>query len=138
MVCFGYYPNWSVQFVNGDARYVGYDEPDQYFAGHFYWFSKDNAWDWHPSDNAAPANDNSYNMSAWIEKAECRDVVLNATMPYSAQVYLPQGDMVSGCCRKLKPGEAIIGRHGVPPADAGPNVSAPAPQQQRQMRQGDQ
>src|SRR4051794_39548205 len=37
MVCFGYYPSWSVQFINGEARYLGDNEPDRYFRGNFYW-----------------------------------------------------------------------------------------------------
>ena len=46
--------------------------------------------------------------------------------PYSAEVYLPQGDMVSGCCRKLKPGEAVIGPHGAPQNAAAQGTTAPA------------
>ncbi len=45
MVCFGYYPDWSVQFVNGEARYLADNEPDQYFLGDFYWVPDENAWD---------------------------------------------------------------------------------------------
>ena len=32
--------------------------------------------------------------------------------------------MVSGCCRKLKPGEAVVGKHGLQQTAAAPNVPA--------------
>ena len=130
MVCFGYYPRWSVQFTNGEARYVGFNESDRYFDGEFYWIQDENAWEWR-AGNQVP--NGHYGLSATIEKAACHDPIQKTSNPYSAQVYLPQGDMVSGCCRKLKPGEAVIGHHGVPPtAAAAPSTSAaaaaPAPQ----------
>ena len=40
MVCFGYGPKWSVQFTNGEARYLGMNQPDQAFLGDFYWVSE--------------------------------------------------------------------------------------------------
>ncbi len=55
-----------------------------------------------------------YALSATIQKTSCTDPERKETFPYSAQVNLPQGDMVSGCCRKLKPGEAPVGPHGLP------------------------
>jgi len=126
MVCFGYYPRWSVQFVNGEARYVGYNEPDRYFDGDFYWVSDENAWEWHRPNGLTSASGN-YGLSATIEKASCHDPVQKATDPYSAEIYLPEGDMVSGCCRKLKPGEAVIGRHGAPSTAVSPNPPPPPP-----------
>ncbi len=125
MVCFGYYPNWSVQFTNGEARYLGYNENDRYFEGDFYCVPADNAWEWHRA-NGLPTANGSYGLSATIEKTTCHDPVQKTTNPYSAQVYLPQGDMVSGCCRKLKPGEAAIGHHGVPRNAAAQGTPAPA------------
>lgn len=124
MVCFGYYPNWSVQFVNGEARYLGINEPDQTFLGDFYWVSQDKVWEWHRANGLAPAN-GGYDLSASVQKEACQDPVQKETYPYSAQIYLPQGDMVSGCCRKLKPGEAPVGKHGVP--STAPAKPAPAP-----------
>ncbi len=127
MVCFGYYPNWSVQFVNGEARYLGDNEPNQTFLGNFYWVPEDKAWDWHRANGLAPMN-GGYGLSASIDKTACRDAVLKTTFPYSAQVNLPQGTIVSGCCRKLRPGEAPVGRHGVPPQQVAPPGAQP-PQQ---------
>jgi len=134
MACFGYYPNWSVQFTNGEARYLGVNEPDQHFAGRFHWVPEEDAWDWHRVEKPGAKNTNSGNndLSAWITKSACNDPVLKESLPYSAQVYLPQGDMVSGCCRKLKPREAPVGPRGVPPTEAGPNP--PAPTQHQQIR----
>jgi len=127
MVCFGYYPNWSVQFVNGEARYLGDNEPNRTFLGDFYWVPEDNAWDWHRANGLAPAN-GGYALSASIEKTTCHDSVLKTTFPYSAEVNLPQGTIVSGCCRKLKPGEAPVGRHGVPTQQVAPSTAQPPSQ----------
>ena len=120
MVCFGYYPNWSVQFANGEARYLGDNESNRTFLGDFYWVPEDNAWDWHRANGLAPAN-GGYALSASIEKTTCHDSVLKTTFPYTAEVNLPQGTIVSGCCRKLKPGEAPVGRHGVPAQQVAPS-----------------
>ena len=125
MVCFGYYPRWSVQFTNGEARYIGFNESDRYFEGDFYWVPDENAWEWHRA-NGLPTANGSYGLSATIEKSACHDPVQKSTDPYSAQVYLPEGDMISGCCRKLKPGEAVIGRHGAPASAVSPNPPAAA------------
>lgn len=126
MVCFGYYPNWSVQFTNGEARYVGFNEPDKYFEGDFYWVAAENAWEWHRANGLAPLN-GGYALSATIEKSACQDPVQKTTNPFSASIYLPEGDMVSGCCRKLKPGEAVIGHHGVPQNAATQGTTTPMP-----------
>src|ERR1700751_1907798 len=75
MVCFGYYPNWSVQLRNGEARYLGYNEPDRYFAGAFYWVPDDKVWSWHRTSGRAPA-DTEFGLSATIQQAACRDEVL--------------------------------------------------------------
>ncbi len=119
MVCFGYYPNWSIQFGSGEARYLGVNEPDQYFKGDFYWVEEDKVWEWHRSARVAPSTTGSPSLSATIRRESCKDPVRQTGYPFAADVYLPQGDMVSGCCRKLLPGEAAIGKHGVPPATAG-------------------
>jgi len=124
MVCFGYYPRWSVQLTNGDARYVGYNEPDRYFNGDFYWIQDENSWEWRRGDSSSP--NGNYGLSATIEKTACHDPIQKTTNPYSASVYLPEGTMVTGCCRRLKPGEAVIGHHGVPANAAGATPSASA------------
>lgn len=112
MVCWGSGPNWSIQFASWGARYLGINEPDQDFLGGFYWVPKDKIWAWHRSDSLTPSS--GYGLSAVIKEASCTDRVRKETFPYSAQVNLPQGDTVTGCCRKLKAGEAPVGPHGVP------------------------
>jgi len=112
MVCFGYGPKWSIQFVNGAARYLGVNQSDQILSGDFYWVAQDKAWEWHRANGLAPMNGN-FSLSATIQKQACTDPVRKQTYPYSAQVNLPQGDIVSGCCRKLMPGEAAVGKHGL-------------------------
>ena len=112
MVCWGSGPNWSIQFVAWGARYLGINQPDQDFLGGFFWVPEDKVWAWHRTNGLAPTS--GYALSAIIKKASCSDPVRKETFPYSAQVNLPQGDMVNGCCRKLKPGEAPVGPHGVP------------------------
>ncbi|HTV64710.1 MAG TPA: hypothetical protein VMD98_03850 [Bryocella sp.] len=129
MVCFGYYPRWSVQFGNGQARYLGYNEPDRYFDGDFYWVSDENAWEWR-HDGVNVSSDGRYGLSATIERTECKDPVQKTINPYSAEVYLPEGDMVSGCCRRLRAGEAPIGHRGAPSsAVAASNSATSAPAQ---------
>ena len=125
MVCFGYGPKWSIQFVNGAARYLGVNQPDQTLLGDFYWVPQEKAWEWHRANNLAPMNGN-FDLSATIQKQACTDPVRKQTYPYSAQVNLPQGDMVSGCCRKLRAGEAAVGKHGLQQTAPAPNVPAPA------------
>ncbi len=116
MVCWGSGPNWSIQFVSWGARYLGINQPDQDFLGGFFWVPEDKVWAWHRTNGLAPIS--GYGLSAVIKKASCTDPVRKETFPYSAQVNLPQGDMVSGCCRKLRAGEAPVGPHGVPSANA--------------------
>lgn len=125
IVCFGYGPKWSIQFTNGAARYLGVNQPDQDFLGDFYWVEMENAWEWHRADGLAPMN-GSFALSATIQKESCKDPVRHETYPYSGQINLPQGDMVTGCCRKLKPGEAAIGKHGLQQTAATPAEPAPA------------
>ena len=114
MVCFGYGPNWSIQFLNGEARYLGINQPDQYFVGDFYWLPEQKDWSWHRTEGE-PAMHGNFGLSATIKPTACKDAVRKQTFPYSAQINLPQGDIVNGCCRRLKPGEAPVGRHGVTP-----------------------
>jgi len=125
MVCFGNGPKWSIQFVNGAAHYLGVNQPDQTLLGDFYWVQQDNAWEWHRANGLAPTN-GSFGLSATVQKQACTDPVRKATYPYSAQVNLPQGDMVSGCCRKLRPGEAAVGPHGLQQTAPGSYGSASA------------
>ena len=112
MVCFGYGPKWSVQFTDGAARYLGVNQPDKDFLGTFYWDSEMKVWNWHRENGLEPMN-GGYALSATIQKQTCNDRNRGETYPYSSQVNLPTGDMVSGCCRRLKPGEAVIGKHGL-------------------------
>ena len=112
MVCWGSGPNWSIQFVSWGARYLGINQPDQDFLGGFFWVPEDKVWAWHRKNGLAPLS--GYGLSAVIKKAACTDPVRKETFPYSAQVNLPTGDMVNGCCRKLKDGEAPVGPHGEP------------------------
>jgi uncharacterized membrane protein len=125
MVCFGYGPNWSIQFINGEARYLGINQPDQYFLGDFYWIPNEKVWNWHRANGLAPMN-GSFGLSATVQNQSCKDPVRKETYPYSAQVNLPQGDMVSGCCRRLRAGEAPVGKHGVAPQ---PGALQPSPTQ---------
>jgi len=127
MVCFGYGPSWSIQFVNGDARYLGVNQPDQYFRGSFYWIPNEREWDWH-RQNGLPESNGQFALSASIKKGTCTDSTTKRTYPYSAQANLPTGDIVSGCCRRLRHGEAPIGKHGFPASEDTPNgPSSPPP-----------
>ena len=111
LVCFGNGPSWSIQFTNTGARYIGMNEPDRTYIGRFVWDANVKAWAWSPTDLGQNPP-----LTATIQKASCVDNVRNWTVPYKAQVNLPSGDMVSGCCRKLKPGEAPVGPGGYSPA----------------------
>lgn len=113
MVCFGEGPKWSIQFVSWGARYLGINQPDQDYLGGFMWVPDQKVWAWQRKNNLAVIG-NGYGLSATIQKASCTDPERKEMFPYSAQVNLPTGDMVSGCCRKLKPGEAPVGPHGLP------------------------
>ena len=108
MVCFGNGPNWSIQFVSWGARYLGINQPDQDFLGGFFWVADHKVWAWHRQNGLAPTS--GFGLSAIINKASCTDPVRKETFPYSAQVNLPTGDMVSGCCRKLRPEKLPSGR----------------------------
>ncbi len=119
MVCFGHGPEWSIQFINGEARYISVNEPDHYFLGDFYWVPDEKVWAWHRADDLGRMN-GAYALSATVQKSACTDPVKKKTFPYSAQVNLPQGDMASGCCRKLRPGEAAVGKHGYQPTTPPP------------------
>ncbi len=111
VVCWGNGPDWSIQFASWGARYVGINQPDQDFLGSFVWAPQDQVWVWQRSNPLlAPVN----GLSAVIKRKSCKDPVRNQSFPYSAQVTLPVGDKVSGCCRKLRAGEAPVGPHGVP------------------------
>jgi uncharacterized membrane protein len=112
MVCWGNDPSWSFQFASWGARYVGADQPDQEFLGSFVWAAEDKVWVWQRTNQLLGAVNG---LSAVIKKASCKDPSLKGTFPYSAQVNLPEGDAVSGCCRKLRPEEAPIGPHGALP-----------------------
>jgi hypothetical protein len=118
MVCFGYYPRWTVQFTSGRARYLADNQAPQTFKGDFVWVPDENAWDWNLA-NSPPTG--SHGLSAAVEKANCHDITLNENFPYSAEVYVPRGDMVSGCCRKLKPGEGQPVKAAMP---ASPNMAS--------------
>ncbi len=110
LVCFGNSPDWSIQFTQGGARYVAMNEPNRVYIGSFHWIPEMNAWSWNPQDLGQKEQ-----LTAVIKKASCVDSVRKWTVPYSAQVNLPHGDMASGCCRKLKPGEAPVGPGGYSP-----------------------
>jgi len=112
MVCFGEGPRWSIQFVSWGARYLGINQPDQDFLGGFFWVPDEKVWVWQRQNGLAPVS--GFGLSATIKKASCSDPARKEVFPYSAQVNMPQGDMVSGCCRKLKAGEAPVGPHGLP------------------------
>lgn len=119
MVCFGYYPRWTVEFANGKARYLADNQAPQTFKGDFVWVPDENAWDWHLANGAKTAPGN-YGLAAAVEKASCHDITMNENFPYSASVYVPRGDMVSGCCRKMKQGEGVPkAEMPAPPASAG-------------------
>lgn len=110
LVCFGNNPAWSIQFTSHGARYVAMNEPDRTFIGTFHWISDMKAWSWNPTDLGQTVP-----LTATIQKGACVDNVRNWTLDYKAQVNLPDGNMVSGCCRKLKPGEAPVGPGGYGP-----------------------
>jgi uncharacterized membrane protein len=116
MVCWGNGPSWSVQFAWWGARYLGVTQPDQDFRGRFIWNSDDAAWVWQGTNGLSDVD--APNLSAVIRKTACVDPVAKKTFPYSAQVGLPQGDQVGGCCRELKAGEAPVGPRGVPSSNS--------------------
>ena len=115
MACWGNGPHWSIQFASWGAMYLGMNQPHQNFRGHFYWAPKEKAWVWQQTSGFDPISGPA--LSAVIKETSCTDTVQKKIFPYSAQVTLPQGDTVSGCCRKLKAGDAPIGPQGIPPND---------------------
>ncbi len=107
MLCFGEGPKWSVEFVSWGVRYQGAaDRPDQDFLGGFFWEADEKVWAWQMASGNA--------LSAKIRKASCTEAGSGQTYPYAAVVYLPQGDILGGCCRKLKPGEAPASPQNAP------------------------
>jgi len=111
LVCFGSNPPWSFQFGDQAARTLGIGEGDKYWIGKFMYV--DGQWSWHGS----PATGQGGGLTAVITKGKCIDNTQtgNKEFHYQAQVYLPEGDTVNGCCRNLKPGEAAVGPHGYIP-----------------------
>lgn len=111
MVCFGEGPNWSVQLQQGRARRLGINQPDSFYNGKFAWVPNENLWNW----TGENANGQGDHLVVTINRKTCVDNQRKQQFPYSAQTMLPTGDMVSGCCRKLKPGEAAVGPNGLTP-----------------------
>ncbi len=105
MVCFGEGPKFSIQFVSWGARYLGINQPDKDFLGDFFWVPDQKVWLWQRGNNPKSVGGGDV-LSAKIQKASCTDPKRSGTFPFAAVVYLPQGDMLSGCCRILKAGEA--------------------------------
>ena len=116
MVCFGNNPRWSFQFGASAARTLGISEGDKYWIGNFTYV--DDQWTWHGS----PATGSGGGLTATITKAKCIDKTQADTkeFSYQGQVYLPEGDIVNGCCRRLKPNEAPVGPHGYIPSTPPP------------------
>lgn len=113
MLCFGEGPKFSIQFVSWGARYLGINQPDKDFRGGFFWVPDQQVWVWQRGNNLAPAGGGDV-LSAKIQKALCTDPEHKGTFPFAAVVYLQQGDMLSGCCRLLKAGEAPAAPKSVP------------------------
>ena len=57
-------------------------------------------------------NGQGEHLTVTIQKKSCVDNQRKQKFPYNAQTMLPTGDIVFGCCRKLKPGEAAVGPEG--------------------------
>lgn len=110
-VCFGNSPRWSFQFGAQAARTLGISEGDKWWIGKFTYV--DGQWSWHGN----PASGSGSGLTATITKGKCIDKTQADTkeFPYQGQVYLPEGNIVNGCCRRLKPGEAPVGPHGYVP-----------------------
>jgi uncharacterized membrane protein len=111
MVCFGEGPNWSIQLRQGEARNLGINQPDSYFTGKFVWVPDMKVWTWQGSNS----NGNGQNIMVTVSKGTCVDNQRKQEFPYKANATLPAGDMVNGCCRKLKPNEAAVGPGGYTP-----------------------
>ena len=119
MVCFGQDPKFSIQFVSWGARYLGIKQPDKDFRGGFFWVPDQKVWLWQQGNNLAPVGGGDV-LLARVQKAVCTDPGRNGTFPFAVVVTLPQGDMLSGCCRLLKAGEAppapkIVPSNNTPP-----------------------
>ena len=119
MVCFGEDPKFSIQFVSWGARYLGINQPDKDFRGGSFWVPDQQVWLWQREDSLAPAGGGDV-LSAKIQKASCTDPEHKGTFPFAAVITLSQGDMLSGCCRLLKAGEApaapkIVPSNNTPP-----------------------
>ncbi len=116
MVCFGNNPRWSFQFGDTAARTLGIGEGDTYWIGKFMYV--DGQWSWHGN----PTTGSGGGLTATITKGKCIDNTQVGTkeFKYQGQVYLPEGDTVNGCCRRLKPGEAPVGPHGYIPSQPTP------------------
>jgi uncharacterized membrane protein len=112
MVCFGEGPNWSIQLQQGRARRLGINQPDSFYTGKFVWVPNEGLWNW-TGDNTNGQGDH---LVVTITQKACVDNQRKETFPYNAQTMLPTGDIVFGCCRKLRPGEAAVGPEGVPPS----------------------
>jgi hypothetical protein len=111
LVCFGNNPRWNFQFGASAARTLGISEGDKYWIGKY--MLVDGQWSWHGS----PATGQGGGLTATITKGKCLDNTQVGTkeFPYKAQVYLPEGNTVNGCCRLLKQGEAAVGPQGYIP-----------------------
>ena len=116
LVCFGNNPRWSFQFGESAARTLGISEGDTYWIGKFTYV--DGQWSWHGN----PATGSGGGLTATITKGKCIDNTQPDTkeFKYQGQVYLPEGNIVNGCCRRLKPGEAPVGPHGYVPSTPPP------------------
>jgi len=108
MICFGEEPKWSIQFVSWGARLVGgVNQPDQDYPGGFFWVPDEKVWVWQMTSSNA--------LTAKIRKAAaCTEPGGKQTFAYAAVVYLPNGDILGGCCRNLKPGEGPVAPQNAP------------------------
>jgi hypothetical protein len=104
LVCFGSNPSWSFQFGPQAARTLGVSGGDKYWKGKFTYI--DDKWSWH----GTPANDSSAELTATITKRKCVDKTQTDAkdFPYESRIIRPEGDTVTGCCRKLKRSEAPV------------------------------
>ena len=113
MVCFGDDPKFSIQFVSWGARYLGINQPNQDFPGSFFWAQDQKVWQWQQENNPASVGGGGV-LLARVQKASCTDPGRKGTFPFAVVLTLPQGDMLSGCCRILNAGEAPAAPKRVP------------------------
>jgi hypothetical protein len=113
MVCFGDGPKFSIQFVSWGARYLGINQPDKDFRGGLFWVPDQKVWLWQQENNLASVGGGDV-LLARVQNASCTDPGRKGTFPFAVVVTLPQGDMLSGCCRILKAGEAPAAPKSVP------------------------